>query len=107
MKKYTILALVLVLCAVLFAGCRSRNTVNTPNRPETGATTTPTGVTTMPTTHPTTEATRETTMPTTEHTPEGTHSEPMDGIGGMEGTDGTEGTGDMEGRMRRAIPGTK
>lgn len=104
MKKYTILALVLVLSASLFAGCRDRNNVNNTTRPETSVTTTPTAATTRPTTQPTTETTRATTAPTTENVPETTENAPMDGTAA---TDGTNGSGDMEGRMRRTIPSGK
>ena len=61
MKKYTILALALVLTASLFAGCRSRKPSMTPTSmpttvPTTQVTTAPTTApTTMPTTAPTTE----------------------------------------------------
>lgn len=61
MKKYTILALCLVLTASLFVGCRSKKPDMTPTSlptvaPTTQATTTPT---TAPTTAPSTAATTE------------------------------------------------
>ena len=100
MKKYTILALVLVLCLSLFTGCRNRNPVNNPTMPESRETTAPTtAATTAATTHPTTEATRETnTQAATDRT------EGMTDHNGNAGQE-TETQGDMEGRARRVIPG--
>lgn len=102
MKKFTILALVLVLCAALFTGCRNRSDVNNTTAPMPTVTTTPTGETTRPTTMPTTEAPTVTTQPATEQIPsESVH-------GNTEGTAGTENqNGTPEGRMRGRIPGQK
>lgn len=71
MKKYSILILVLVLTAAVFAGCGCRN-----NRP----------MDTVPTVMPTTEATKATTEATTVPT----HAtEPSNHTNGTEQTDAT------------------
>lgn len=102
MKKIIILALVPVLCATLFTGCRNRNDVNNTTAPMPTVTTTPTGETTRPTTMPTTEAPTVTTQPTTENGP--TDMNP----GSTEDNAGTESTnGGTEGRMRGKIPGMR
>ena len=104
MKKYTLLALSLILCAALMVGCACSNgsvgttPTTTATRPATMPTTVPT---TAPTTMPTTEAT---TMPTT-----ATEDGGMDATGegetagdnGVVGEDGTGSTGSVEGRSRR------
>lgn len=103
MKKFSILALALVLCTAMFTGCRNRSDVNNTTTPTGGMTTAPTVATTRPTTQPTTQATTEaateSTAPATQHIPEGTDNGPMDG------NTATDATGSAEGRMRRAIPG--
>ena len=79
MKKYAILALVLVLACCFLTACRA--SVDTPDTtPSTQATTTPTQATTRPTTMPTTEATMDTSYDTI-------------------GPDGTMGTDMTEGQM--------
>lgn len=98
MKKLTIAALLLTLCAAVLAGCRSRNSVNNTTVSTTVATERPSTATTMPTT----ETTRATTQPATESTGE----EEM-----PETKDSEENTGEVipgegvDGRMRRRIPG--
>lgn len=86
MKKYTILALALILCSALFVGCGCSGNVNTTTNPTTVPTSKPTTVpTTEMTTAPTTHAT---TAPT-----ETTHvTEPS-----MGATDATNGTIHEEG----------
>ena len=98
MKKYTIIATILVLTISLFTGCGCRNSRPMP-------TTVPT---TLPTTVPTTEMTQPTTQPTT--VPETTRETIEDGNGPLPtnataGADGDtssaiDGT-DMEGNTRR------
>lgn len=104
MKKYTLLALSLILCATMMVGCACSNgavgttPTTTATRPTTMPTTTPTSA---PTTMPTTEAT---TMPTT-----ATENGGMDATGegetagdnGVVGEDSTASTGTGEGRTRR------
>ena len=102
MKKYSILALVLVLTAALFAGCRGRN--------QTGDTMAPTTGTVAPTVYPTTEATQPATTHaptehTTEHTTEHMTTEATEDIHGN-GTV-TEGTTGVEGRARGVVPGAR
>lgn len=97
MKKFSILALALVLTAAVFTGCRNRNTP---------ANTTP-STTVAPTTHATTEPTRATTHATTEPhvtgTEPSTHETIDNGNGPLENGE-TEGTGAAEGRARQHIP---
>lgn len=99
MKKFTYIALAAVLCASLFAGCRSRSNPPMPETtmpaPSTMATTEPS---TAATTHPATEAPTE----TRDHMEEGI----LDTTPGndMTGGDHTESTTGVEGRARR-IPG--
>lgn len=105
MKKYTIMALILVVSLAALTGCRRRNDTVT----ESTATTMPTTqATTAPVTMPTTEAT---TVPTTEAPTDTAPSEGLipDGSGMTDGTDTTEGSGSTEGtggtdssRSRRA-----
>ena len=85
MKKYTILALALILCGALLVGCgcsgNVKTTTNPTTAPTTKATTAPaTEATTPPTTHATTvpTETNHVTEPhngTTEHTNGTTHEE--------------------------------
>ena len=96
MKKYSILATVLVLTAALLAGCGCTN-----QRP---AQTVPT---TMPTTVPT-QTTHATTAPTTEHTQPSTEATIDHGNGPLDDgviPDMTENT--AEGRARHANPGVR
>lgn len=96
MKKYSILALTLVLTAALFTGCGCRNrnvgrdTVPTV-MPTTNATSEPTHVTTEPATVPTTEHTNPSTDATIDH-----------GNGHLEEPTATDGT--AEGRARHVVP---
>lgn len=98
MKKYTTLALVLVLTACLFAGCRSKSNDMTPTSmptilPTTEMTTAPTSVPTQASTAPSTAATEP--------------SETIDhGNGPRDDTSSTE-TTMPEGRGRQAMPNTK
>ena len=101
MKKFSILALALVLTAALFTGCGCRNNVA------------PTPVpTTMPTTQPTVAPTHETTLPATEHLNPSTDATIDHGNGPLEetthGANGTNGTtateGVAEGRARSHVP---
>lgn len=84
MKKFFFLALSLLLCISLLAGCRDNEPMET-TRPTMAPETTPsTAPTTMPATTPS-----ETTLPTTGTTP----SETMDhGNGPLDSTDSTAGT---------------
>lgn len=97
MKKYSIIALTLVLTMALFTGCRARN--NQTTVPSTHVTTAPT---VMPTTHPTTEATTVPhTTATVPHTTEyGTEHTTENGMTGTNGTEGAIG----EGRTRHQVP---
>lgn len=90
MKKYAILAAMLVLTAAVLAGCRN---------PNTDATQAPTQSVTLPTIAPTTPHTSQPTTPATE--------EPTIGEGGTMPSDATGGTGESgtpdtgaEGRSR-------
>lgn len=107
MKKFSILALTLVLTATMLTACRRDNGTNTSNPVAT--TQAPPRVTTAPTTAPTTETTipRNTTgMTDPQDTTIGT-----DGTVGTDGTDsgtegsnnGTDSTSDMAGRARGAM----
>lgn len=90
MKRYTALALVMVLCASLLVGCGCSGNVAVTTQPTTRPTTAPsTAATTAPTTAPTTQpATRPATDPTTD---------PTDTTGGiMDDITGTEGTMDTD-----------
>lgn len=82
MKRYSILALALVLGCTMLTGCRRRDGGMEITTPTTHATT-------APTTHPTTQPTIHTTEPethgATEHTTTPTGMEPTDGA-----TSGTE-----------------
>lgn len=91
MKKICIFALVLVLTASMFAGCRSTNDTQTttgtrPTRPATEATT-------VPTTEATTPTTEEPTDVTT--TPTDGMIDPSESPAEA-GTDGNPATGDMD-----------
>lgn len=100
MKKYTILALTLVLTATLFTGCRNRNNGNTATSnptimptvemPTIATTETPTEVSTMPVpeTHPTTE----------------THGDVNGATDATGTTDATDNSDMARGRSRR-VPG--
>lgn len=98
MKKYTILALVLVLTVCLFTGCRSRRNDMTP-------TSMPTILpTTEMTSAPTTAPTQASSVPTTAATEA---SETIDhGNGPRDDTASSEATM-PESRGRQAIPNTK
>lgn len=97
MKKYSILALTLVLTAALFTGCGCRNT-----KPNTAPTTMPT---TMPTTQATTEPTTATTRPTETTIPAETNATIDNGNGPLEdGTNATENTVTGENRARHNVP---
>lgn len=98
MKKYTILALVLVLTALTLTGCRN------PNKGKAPTTVPTTYATTEPMTRPATEATQqptatthatENTVPTSLPGDETTHTTESNSA-----TDNTNATG--EGRARRA-----
>lgn len=95
MKKYSILAITLVLTAALFAGCGCTNQDPARN----------TVPTTMPTTAAT-ETTHATTAPTTEHTTPSTDATIDHGNGPLEETNTTNGTGStentVEGRARQS-----
>lgn len=95
MKKYSILALTLVLTAALFTGCGCRNT-----KPmETVA------PTTMPTTQATTEPTEVTTRPTETTIPAETNETIDNGNGPLEdGANATENTVTGENRARHNVP---
>lgn len=95
MKKYSILAVILVLTATVLAGCRNPSNNMAPTTvPTTHATTTPTtAATTMPATTNSTHAT-EHTGATENHNSATT----VPGDHGMEATNGTAATG--EGRAR-------
>lgn len=98
MKKYTILALSLVLTAALFAGCGCTNR----NMDSTSA---PTLLPTTEATRATTEATTEmTTVPTTDTTMPSTHETIDNGNGPLEDTNATGGT-DTEGTVRNTPNG--
>lgn len=98
MKKYTTLALTLVLTACLFTGCRSRRNDMTPTGMPTIMPTTE--MTTAPTTMPT----QATTVPTTNATEP---SETIDhGNGPRDETNATD-TTLPESRGRQAIPNNK
>lgn len=105
MKKYSILALTLVLGATMLCGCRRR--VDMP-----ADTSTPTVMPTieMPTTHPTEMSTQPTvTEPAAATEPSDAVTDPaaQDGTAGTAGTDETvDPTGGMESRRRR-VPGIK
>lgn len=95
MKKYTILALTLILTATLLAGCRNPNMDMDMNP---GNTSTPTGSTTEPiTTQPATQpqTSEPATLPHTDPTEESSST----------GTDEGSNNGDVEGRSRRRMPG--
>ena len=98
MKKYSILALSLVLTACLFAGCRSKKPDMTPTSLPTVAPTTQ--ATTAPTTAPTVPSTAATTEPkeTIDH-----GNGPRDE---STATDGSEATGGAS-RSRGAMPNMK
>lgn len=95
MKKFSTLALALVLTAALFTGCGCRNNA--------APTTVPT---TVPATQPSTAPTHATTVPTTEHTVPATDATIDHGNGPLEdntaATDTTEDT--AEGRARHVVP---
>ncbi len=104
MKKYSILALALVLTAALFTGCGCTNRNGNYN----------TIPTTLPATHATTEPTHATTEMTTvptngaEHTVEPTvdHGNgPLEDTTATNATTATEGT--VEGRARQHVPAAK
>lgn len=106
MKKYSIIALALILTATLLAGCRRR-----PNDMDTnpGDTSLPTGDMIEPTTHWETEPHTEpmTTVPRTDPTEtEPGHTgatTPTDDIHGA--TEETTNESGIEGRFRRRVPG--
>lgn len=96
MKRYTVFALVAVLAATLFAGCRSRNSMPEP----TVATAPPTRATTEATTHETTRETiHESTHETETHMNEGAIQDNTN-----ESVEMLPEEGNMEGRMRGRIP---
>lgn len=102
MKKFTALALILVLTLCLMAGCR-RNVPQDTSAP----TQTTTAPTTRPTTAPTTQpTTRPTTAPTTQPTMEPT-THPT--TGATEGLlpDGDMLPGSTEGGEPGTVPGTR
>ena len=104
MKKYTILALTLVLTATMFTGCRRRN----PDATHPTIVPTMPMPTTEPTTVPATEPTTTTpaTAPSTDPTDNG--NGPLDETAGNDGfvhSDPTETTGAMEGRASKGIDG--
>ena len=107
MKKFSILALTLVLTATMLTACRSDNGKNT-SAPTVTTQTIP-RVTTAPTTAPTTTTTvpRNTTGMTdpqdTTIGPDGTVGTDGTDSGTEESNDGTDSTGDMAGRARGAM----
>lgn len=98
MKKYTILALVLVLTACLFAGCRSKQNDMTPTSmptilPTTEMTTAPTSAPTQASTAPSTAATEP--------------SETIDHGNGPRDETGSAESSMPENNSRGAMPSTK
>lgn len=98
MKKYSILAVSLVLTAALFAGCGCTNQDPARN----------TVPTTMPTTMPTTATTEATTAATTEHTAPSTDATIDHGNGPLEETNTTGATeSTAAGRSRQSTPNVR
>ncbi len=88
MKKFSILALALALCAAMFTGCTGTLTDETGNTSDTGSVTT-TAPTSKPTTAPTTAPTTvPTTAPTTTPTETTGGVNTMDPSGSSNGKNG-------------------